>query len=254
MQQGGHLAQYAPPAELLLQPANDFVARFVGVDRGLKRLSLLDVSDVGLAEAVTARVGEDADEIRRRSDVPHVLLLDADDKPAGWINLSRSETPSSGRGGRSIVAIVTFETTLRDALACNSHGRANRGRGRRTRTLRGGADTGRARGGVSRVARARTRARGGLASVLFPMRAGEDPILWDWTFNHLGDIGQRVVEHLELTFIAVGVGFVLAALLSLAIRERPGLYAPGTWFTAACVHDPSLALFALLVPITGSPC
>src|SRR6202022_371992 len=29
MQQGGHLAQYAPPTELLLQPANDFVARFV---------------------------------------------------------------------------------------------------------------------------------------------------------------------------------------------------------------------------------
>ena len=33
MQQGGHLAQYAPPAELLLQPASDFVARFVSVER-----------------------------------------------------------------------------------------------------------------------------------------------------------------------------------------------------------------------------
>jgi osmoprotectant transport system ATP-binding protein len=32
MQQGGRLAQYAPPTELLLQPANDFVARFVGAD------------------------------------------------------------------------------------------------------------------------------------------------------------------------------------------------------------------------------
>ncbi|MDQ6673748.1 MAG: ABC transporter ATP-binding protein, partial [Chloroflexota bacterium] len=37
MQQGGHLAQYAPPTELLLRPATDFVARFVGTDRGLKR-------------------------------------------------------------------------------------------------------------------------------------------------------------------------------------------------------------------------
>ena len=46
MQQGGHLAQYAPPVELLAHPANDFVARFVGVDRGLKRLSLLRVADV----------------------------------------------------------------------------------------------------------------------------------------------------------------------------------------------------------------
>ena len=58
MQQGGHLAQYAPPTELLLQPANDFVARFVGADRGLKRLTLLDVADVGLADAPIARVGE----------------------------------------------------------------------------------------------------------------------------------------------------------------------------------------------------
>ena len=42
MQQGGHLAQYAPPTELLLHPANDFVARFVGADRGLKRLTPAD--------------------------------------------------------------------------------------------------------------------------------------------------------------------------------------------------------------------
>ena len=40
MQVGGHLAQFGPPAEILASPASDFVARFVGADRGLKRLSL----------------------------------------------------------------------------------------------------------------------------------------------------------------------------------------------------------------------
>ena len=35
MQVGGHLAQFGPPAEILANPANDFVARFVGADRGL---------------------------------------------------------------------------------------------------------------------------------------------------------------------------------------------------------------------------
>src|SRR6185295_7165965 len=65
MQQGGKLAQYAPPTELLLHPANDFVARFVGVDRGLKRLSLLQVSDVALEETTVARVGEDSASVRR---------------------------------------------------------------------------------------------------------------------------------------------------------------------------------------------
>jgi osmoprotectant transport system ATP-binding protein len=37
---GGTLEQYAPPAELLARPANDFVASFVGQDRGIKRLGV----------------------------------------------------------------------------------------------------------------------------------------------------------------------------------------------------------------------
>src|SRR2546427_3100085 len=45
---GGKLVQYAPPAELLAHPANDFVAQFVGSDRGLKRLALLTVGGTDL--------------------------------------------------------------------------------------------------------------------------------------------------------------------------------------------------------------
>ncbi|MGR3934415.1 ABC transporter ATP-binding protein [Streptomyces sp. BRA346] len=37
---GGHLVQCAPPAELLASPADDFVAGFLGAERGLKLLSL----------------------------------------------------------------------------------------------------------------------------------------------------------------------------------------------------------------------
>ena len=83
------------------------------------------------------------------------------------------------------------------------------------------------------------------------MRAGEPLILWPWVFSHVPDIWQRVVEHLELTGIAVGVGFVLAFVLSLAIRQLPGLYGPVTWVTGVLYTIPSLALFALLVPFTG---
>jgi osmoprotectant transport system ATP-binding protein len=43
---GGILEQYAPPAEILARPANDFVASFLGERRGIRRLSLLKVSDV----------------------------------------------------------------------------------------------------------------------------------------------------------------------------------------------------------------
>jgi osmoprotectant transport system permease protein len=83
------------------------------------------------------------------------------------------------------------------------------------------------------------------------MRPGEPLILWDWTFNHLPDIGHRVEEHLVLTGIAVGVGFVVAFILSLGIRELPILYAPVTWVTGVLYSIPSLALFALLIPFTG---
>ena len=51
----GRLVQYAPPGELLASPADEFVARFVGSDRGLKRLGLLTVGgadvDGGVARA-----------------------------------------------------------------------------------------------------------------------------------------------------------------------------------------------------------
>ncbi len=45
---GGKLEQYAPPDELLREPANDFVAGFLGEDRGLKRLSLIPLTSVNL--------------------------------------------------------------------------------------------------------------------------------------------------------------------------------------------------------------
>ena len=48
LRQGGVLAQYDPPAEILINPADDFVAEFVGADRALKRLGLATLADVEL--------------------------------------------------------------------------------------------------------------------------------------------------------------------------------------------------------------
>jgi osmoprotectant transport system ATP-binding protein len=49
MREGGTLAQYDTPDAILAQPADDFVARFVGADRGLKRLALRTLGDIELA-------------------------------------------------------------------------------------------------------------------------------------------------------------------------------------------------------------
>jgi len=47
----GRLVQCAAPAELLAHPADEFVAGFVGADRGLRRLGLLRLADIALAPA-----------------------------------------------------------------------------------------------------------------------------------------------------------------------------------------------------------
>jgi osmoprotectant transport system ATP-binding protein len=48
LREGGRLAQYATPAEILEHPADEFVAEFVGADRALKRLGLATLADVRL--------------------------------------------------------------------------------------------------------------------------------------------------------------------------------------------------------------
>jgi osmoprotectant transport system ATP-binding protein len=48
LREGGRLAQFATPAELLAHPADDFVAQFVGADRALKRLALSTLADLTL--------------------------------------------------------------------------------------------------------------------------------------------------------------------------------------------------------------
>jgi len=63
---GGLLQQYGPPAELLRAPANDFVARFLGRERGLKRLALLTTDDVDLIEGPVVPVDVTVDVARSR--------------------------------------------------------------------------------------------------------------------------------------------------------------------------------------------
>ncbi len=122
MQQGGHLAQYAPPTELLAHPASDFVSRFVGVDRGLKRLSLLKVADVHIEPGVVAHIGEPSEVARRRAEdaeAQWVLLLDKRDAPVGWMKateLDHAETLGADHVDASS-PLVHYDTTLRDALS-----------------------------------------------------------------------------------------------------------------------------------------
>ena len=123
LQRGGILAQYDTPAAILADPASDFVERFVGADRGLKRLSLARVRDLELIEPVVVHAGEDRVEVRRRlesaGDLDYALLVDAEDRPLGWIDHGdlAGSGPIAPGAATPGAPTVQPETTLRDALS-----------------------------------------------------------------------------------------------------------------------------------------
>jgi osmoprotectant transport system permease protein len=74
----------------------------------------------------------------------------------------------------------------------------------------------------------------------------------DWLRAHWGDTLQpALVQHIELSAIAVGIGFAIALALALAGYRFRFLDAPIGAFSDFLYTIPSLALFQLLVPITG---
>ena len=76
-------------------------------------------------------------------------------------------------------------------------------------------------------------------------------IHWDWIAGNFDEIAAATLEHLELTLIAVGVGFALSLLLALTIYRWRRLYGPVAGVAGLLYTIPSLALFAVLVPFTG---
>jgi osmoprotectant transport system permease protein len=75
---------------------------------------------------------------------------------------------------------------------------------------------------------------------------------WDWFSSHWSNTFQpRLVEHIELTAIAVGIGFVLAMAAALVAYRWDWFDTPATGLFALLYTIPSLAFFQLMVPFTG---
>jgi len=81
--------------------------------------------------------------------------------------------------------------------------------------------------------------------------ADEPLVDWKWVFEHLDDLWAATYQHLQLTIIAVLVGLVISAVVSLLIYRDRRFYGPLVGVAGFLYTIPSLALFALLVPITG---
>jgi osmoprotectant transport system ATP-binding protein len=127
---GSRIVQYDTPAEILTNPADQYVADFVGAGAALKQLTLTRVRDVDLDEAVTVPLGGDAEDAARRAQAAgrrHVILLDQRQRPLRWLSLRDLQTTGATSNARrdDALELVSTASTLNDALdtmLTSSHG------------------------------------------------------------------------------------------------------------------------------------
>jgi osmoprotectant transport system permease protein len=81
--------------------------------------------------------------------------------------------------------------------------------------------------------------------------AENDTVCVGWAVDNIDRYVTPTLEHLELVVLSVGFGFVLAFAMALISHRRRWLVPTFTGVTGVIYTLPSIALFALLLPITG---
>jgi osmoprotectant transport system ATP-binding protein len=118
--QGGHLEQYDAPTRLLGSPTTEFVASFVGADRGLKRLSVTVIEESDLEHPpvvhLTDRVAE-ATASLQKADARWGVVLDDEDGLHGWISAHETGAGTVADRARRMDAWVPVGATLKVAFA-----------------------------------------------------------------------------------------------------------------------------------------
>lgn len=123
LQVGGRVEQYGPPDEILSNPANDFVASFVGADRGLKRLSLMRVEDVLDTEIVKVPGSELTDDALTKLEKANrrtIWVVDERDQLLGYVGIDEARRRSGIRVDqlmRQFPASTAPEATVKDAYS-----------------------------------------------------------------------------------------------------------------------------------------
>jgi len=117
------IAQFDTPERILVDPANDYVADFIGRGASLKRLSLSRVRDLELHQWPTAPEGTSHDDVGRildGSDQSAVLVLDDRQRPVQWVNAEHLRRAAPEQPLREIGlpadAVVQPNATLSDTL------------------------------------------------------------------------------------------------------------------------------------------
>jgi len=118
---GGRLAQYDTPARVLGAPADDYVADFVGSDRGLRRLAVTGIDGSDLEHPPVVRDDDslaDARTVLAREDARWAVVTTPSGDLRGW--LAVDEADGSGtvtERGHRMAAWLPRDASLKDALA-----------------------------------------------------------------------------------------------------------------------------------------
>ncbi|MBA2531919.1 MAG: ATP-binding cassette domain-containing protein, partial [Nocardioidaceae bacterium] len=97
--EGGRLAQYDTPAKVLGAPSDEFVAQFVGADRGLRRLAVTSIQDSDLVRAPMIRASATLADARTQlaaEDARWAVVLDDRDGLQGWISTGQTTSDVAG--------------------------------------------------------------------------------------------------------------------------------------------------------------
>ena len=259
LQKGGKLAQYAPPAELLMYPNGRFVEDFVGADRALKRLALQRVRDIDLWRAPLVRVGEPAAEARAKvadSDLPYPLLVDDEGRPLGWLSeraLTGERVTDDLRS--SAEPIVELDDVLRDALSDllqheTQYGPVVDARGAVAGVLSLEiighalkADPEKVPSGADALVRRTTDARAARPGAAPGPLEGRGPAAWPTTASARAGspttstaTRTRSSQHVYLTLVSLAIGFAISFGLALLAHRRRWLVGPITQITGGPLH------------------
>jgi osmoprotectant transport system ATP-binding protein len=121
MSEGGRVEQFATPADLLGRPANDFVADFVGADRGLKRLAVTGIDTADLERPPVVHVDDglaDARAAMEHSGARWAVVLDSAENLHGWLSAERATGAGTvGSAARRMEAWVPSTASLKTAFA-----------------------------------------------------------------------------------------------------------------------------------------
>ena len=225
LKKGGVLAQYATPAELLMQPADAFVEDFVGADRALKRLALTP-------RERGRRCGRSTTACRSRSSAT---------RPAGrW--------RGSAAASATRCAPCASDESLRDALSDLL----------RSPVELGAVvdDEGRVQGvlGLDVIHELLEREDAGVSAPTILAQAGGDffrdrsrsgdscvadnGFCPDWIVHHLDRYVSPFWQHLFLVVVSVGLGFAIAFALALAAHRQRAARRPDHPGDGDPLHDP----------------